>query len=175
MIILPRNRNQAMPKSAFPNAIELIDALFDFVVTNAANDYWRIDIGEVSSDLAQTIYNATGFDILGYTISMDSHGFRHLLNQHGLVDNEAQRGQTHVQKKDLGYIFAILETPDSITDAGKSRIGHNCILVEKQIRHKYYFSVWEIRTVQSLQKLRKKKHRLILHTFYIRHNTEKPS
>ena len=164
-----------MPKSAFPNAIELIDALFDFVVTNAANEYWRIDIGEVSKDLAQTIYNATGFDILGYTISMDSHGFRHLLNQHGLADNEAQRGQINVQKKDLGYVFAILETPDSITDTGKSRIGHNCILVEKQIKDKHYFTVWEIRTVQSLQKLRKKKHRLILHTFYIRRNTEKPS
>lgn len=35
-----------MFKSAFPNDTELIDALFDFVVTNAANDYWRIDIGE---------------------------------------------------------------------------------------------------------------------------------
>ncbi len=175
MIILPRNRNQAMPKSAFPNAIELIDALFDFVVTNAANDYWRIDIGRVSQSLAQVIYEATGFEILDYTISMDSHGFRHLLNQHGSEDNEGLRGQMNVQKKDLGYIFAILETADRITNTGKSRIGHPCILVEKQIRHKYYFSVWEIRTVQSLQKLRKKKHRLILHTFYIRHNTEKPS
>jgi phage-Barnase-EndoU-ColicinE5/D-RelE like nuclease3 len=164
-----------MSKNAFPDAIELIDALFDFVVTNAANDYWRIDIGEVSSDLAQTIYNATRFDILGYTISMDSHGFRHLLNQHGVADSEAQRGQTNVQKKDLRRIFPILETPDLITDTGKSRIGHNCILVEKTINDKHYFSVWEIRTVQSLQKLRKKKHRLILHTFYIRKKTEKPS
>jgi hypothetical protein len=164
-----------MSKSAFPDAIELIDALFDFVVTNAANDYWRIDIGEVSTDLAQPIYNATRFDILGYTISMDSHGFRHLLNQHGVANSEAQRGQINVQKKDLRRIFPILETPDLITDTGKSRIGHNCILVEKTINDKHYFSVWEIRTVQSLQKLRKKKHRLILHTFYIRKKTEKPS
>ncbi len=163
-----------MLKSAFSNATELIDALFDFVVTNAANDYWRIDIGEVSEDLAQIIYEATGFELLGYTISMDSYGLRHLLNQHGIADNEAQRGQINVQKKDLLHIFQILETPDSITDSGKSRIGHPCILVEKVIRDKYYFAVWEIRTVQSLQKLKKKKHRLILHTFYIRKLTEKP-
>ena len=105
---------------------------------------------------------------------MDSYGLRHLLNQHGIADNEAQRGQINVQKKDLLHIFQILETPDEMTDAGKSRVGHPCILVEKAIRDKLYFAVWEIRTVQSLQKLKKKKHRLILHTFYIRKLTEKP-
>ena len=78
------------------------------------------------------------------------------------------------EKKDLRLIFQILETPDLITDSGKSRLGHNCILVEKEIKGKYYFSVWEIRTIQSLQKLRKKKHRLVLHTLYIRKKTEKP-
>ena len=90
-----------MLKSAFSNATQLIDALFDFVVTNSANDYWRIDIGEVSEDLAQIMYEATGFELLGYTISIDSYGLRHLLNQHGIADNEAQRGQINVQKKDL--------------------------------------------------------------------------
>ena len=160
-----------MSKSAFPNAIELIDALFDFVITNAANEHWRIDIGQVSETLSETIYQSTGFDILGYTISMDSYGFRHLLNQHGISDNEVTRGQMSVQKKDLRFIFAILETSDKITHTGKSRLGHNCILVEKIVSDKHYFAVWEIRTVQSLQKLQKKKHRLILHTFYIRKKT----
>ena len=40
---MPLNKIHAMSKSAYPNAIELIDTLFDFVLTNAANDYWRID------------------------------------------------------------------------------------------------------------------------------------
>ncbi len=163
-----------MSKSAFPNSIELIDALFDFVVTNAANDYWRIDIGEVSKDMSQTIYNETNLELLGYTISMDSYGFRHLLNRHGVADNEMLRGQTSVQKKDLRFIFQILETPDLIMNSGKSRLGHPCILIEKIISDKNYFTVWEVRTIQSVQKLRKKKHRLILQTFYIRKQTKKP-
>ena len=171
---MPLNKIHAMSKSAYPNAIELIDTLFDFVLTNAANDYWRIDIGQVSEDLSQIIYKATSFELLDYTISLDSYGFRHLLNQHGISFNEVQRGQVSVEKKDLRLIFQILETPDIITDSGKSRLGHNCILVEKEIRDKYYFTVWEIRTIQSLQKLRKKKHRLVLHTLYIRKKTEKP-
>ena len=164
-----------MSKNAFPNAIELIDALFDFVLTTAAGDFWRIDIGEVSDDLSQTYSKEIGFELLGYTISMDSHGFRHLLNQHGTADKETPRGQLNVQKKDLRFIFSILETPDHITYIGKSRLGHPCILVEKAFTDRYYFAVFEIRTVQSLQKLRIKKHRLILHTFYIRKKTEKPS
>ncbi len=164
-----------MSKNAFSNAIELIDALFDFVLTTAAGDFWRIDIGEVSEDLSQTYSKATGFDLLGYTISMDSSGFRHLLNQHSTTEKETPRGQINVQKRDLRFIFQILETPDLITYTGKSRLGHPCILMEKEAKDRYYFAVWEIRTVQSLQKLRVKKHRLMLHTFYIRKKTEKPS
>ena len=88
---MPLNKIHAMSKSAFPNAIELIDTLFDFVLTNAANDYWRIDIGQVSEDLSHIIYKATSFELLDYTISLDSYGFRHLLNQHGISFNEVQR------------------------------------------------------------------------------------
>ena len=164
-----------MPKNAFSNAIELIDALFDFVVTSSANDFWRIDIGEVSEDLAQNIYKTTGFELLGYTISMDSYWFRHILNQHGISESEVTRGQINIQKKDLRFIVSILETPDILTDVGKSRLGHPCILLEKIIHDKHYFALWEIRTVQSVQKLRIKKHRFILHTYYIRKKTEKPS
>ena len=40
-------------KSCFPNAIELIDVLFDFVVTGAAKDYLRLDIGQITGDLAE--------------------------------------------------------------------------------------------------------------------------
>jgi phage-Barnase-EndoU-ColicinE5/D-RelE like nuclease3 len=163
-----------MSKNAFPNAIELIDALFDFVVTTSANDFWRIDIGQVSEDLAHSIHKISGLNLLDYTISIDSSGVRHILNQHGIAENEVTRGQLSVQKKDLQFIFHILETPDLMTHTGKSRLGNPCILVEKAIKDKYYFTLWEIRTVQSLQKLRKKKHRLILHTFYIRKITEKP-
>ena len=163
-----------MSKNAFPNAIELIDALFDFVVTNAANEYWRIDIGEVSEGLSQSIFDATNIELLGYTISMDSYGFRHLLNQHGIANNEILRGQVSVQKKDLRFAFPILDAPDFIIYGGQSRLGHDCIVFEKIINDKYYVIVWEVRTIKSIQKLRKKKHRLMLQTFYIRRQKEKP-
>ena len=36
--------------SIFPGATENIDALYDFTLTSAANEHWRIEIGLINSD-----------------------------------------------------------------------------------------------------------------------------
>lgn len=155
-------------KSCFPNAIELTDALFDFVVTGAAKDYLRLDIGKVSQSLAKTINNATQFNLENYIISIDSHGIRHIINKHGTSENEALRGQTLVQKRALWRIPQILESADNIEIVGKSAIGNALILFEKTIANQRYFTIWDIRIVKSLKKQAKKQSRIMLHTFYIR-------
>ena len=99
IVLLPQICYLTMSKNAFPDAIELIDALFDYAVTTSANDFWRIDIGQVSEDLAQSIHQITGLNILDYTISIDSSGVRHILNKHGIAENEVTRGQLSVQKR----------------------------------------------------------------------------
>ena len=155
-------------KNCFPNAIELIDALFDFVVTGAAKDYLRLDIGQVTTNLANKIKDETPFNLENYAISIDSHGIRHILIKHGTTQNESLRGQIPVQKRSLWRLPHIVESADNIEIVGRSAVGNSLILFEKNIGEYRYFTIWEIRTVTSLKKLAKKQNRIMLHTFYIR-------
>ncbi len=155
-------------KSYFPNAIELIDMIFDFVVTGAAKDYLRLDLGQINSELAEKIAETTPLNLEHYRISIDSHGIRHILNKHGLSQKERLRGQKHIQKRDLWRLPQIIDFSDKIEVIGKSAIGNDLILFEKTIGNDCYFTIWEIRTVTSLKKQAKKQNRIMLHTFYIR-------
>ena len=155
-------------KSCFPNAIELIDVLFDFVVTGAAKDYLRLDIGQITADLAEKIAETTPFSLENYRISIDSHGIRHILNKHGISEKEGLRGQKPIQKRALWLLPQIIEFSDNIDVIGKSAIGNDLILFEKTMDDDVYFTIWEIRTVTSLKKQAKKQSRIMLQTFYIR-------
>ncbi len=155
-------------KSCFPNAIELIDALFDFVVTGAAKDYLRMDIGQITTELADRIAEITPFCLKNYRISIDSHGIRHILNKHGTSEKEGLRGQKPIQKRALWRLPQIIEFSDNVDVIGKSAIGNDLILFEKTIGNDGYFTIWEMRTVTSLKKQVKKQSRIMLQTFYIR-------
>ena len=155
-----------MNKSTFQDAIEIIDALFDTVLTISANDYWKVDIGEINEDLATEIFNFTSFDVLGYMISLDTHGIRHIIKHHYTDKTEQSRGQKAIQKKDFRLLIKMINAPDNINDAGKSSIGNACILIEKEINEVHYFSIWEIITVTSKKK--NKKSRIVLQTLYAR-------
>lgn len=157
-----------MSKTCFPNAIELIDTLFDFVLTGAAKDYLRMDIGQISTHLAKDMNYFTQLNLENYLISIDSHGIRHLLNKHGISENEVLRGQVVVQKRTLWLLPQIIDRADKIQIAGKSAIGNDLILLEKTILDYRYYTIWEVRTVTSIKKQAKKHSRIMLHTFYIR-------
>ena len=155
-------------KTCFPNAIELIDMIFDFVVTGAAKDYLRLDLGQITSELAEIIAETTPFNLEHYRISIDSHGIRHILNKHGTAQKENLRGQKHIQKRDLWKLPQIIDFSDKIEVIGKSAIGNDLLVFEKTIDNNRYVTIWEIRTVTSLKKQAKKQSRIVLHTFYIR-------
>ncbi len=131
----------------FSNAIEQIDAIFDFTLINAANEYWRVDIGNIESDFAETIEEKTTFSLENYFISIDTHCIRHILRQHGNIKTEQNRGQIAIAKRELRFLIKILQTPDLIADAGKSVIGNDCVLLQKKIKEVVFTSIWEIRTV----------------------------
>ena len=89
-----------MNKSTYKDAIEIIDALFDTVLTISANDYWRVDIGEINEDLATKILNFTNFDVEGYMISLDTHGIRHIIKHHGTDKNRTiKRTKSNTKEK----------------------------------------------------------------------------
>jgi hypothetical protein len=154
-------------KSCFPNAVEIIDTLFDYVITGAASDYLRLDIGQIDTDLAENIRNNTNLELDNYFISLDSNGIRHILSKHGTVDGERLRGQIQVQKRSLWRIPQIIKAAEAIEVVGKSSLNNTLIQFEKQIGVNRYFTIWEIRTVTSLKKT-KKHSRIMLHTLFIR-------
>jgi hypothetical protein len=158
----------------FSNAIENIDAIYDFTLRNAANEHWRIDIGLINGVLANNIFENTNLELENYLISVDTHGIRHILRQHGTIETEKNRGQKVIQKKELRLLIKTIQQGDSISDAGKSALGNDCILLQKEIKGILYFSIWEVRKVTSVKKQSKKKSRIMLQTLY-GHQSKKPS
>ena len=123
-------------------------------------------MGVITSELADIICVSTNFKLENYTFSIDSHGIRHVLNQHGTIETKLTRGQLPIEKEDWLELPNIIQNADFIDDSQKSKLGNDCILFEKLIGEKRYFSIWEIRTVTSTRK--RKQSRLMLQTFYIR-------
>jgi hypothetical protein len=154
-----------MKKTIYQNAIEQIDVLFDHVITNAASDFLRVDIGIVNNDLAQEIFSQTNFSIENYEISIDSHGLRHIMNQHG-SEKEVLRGQVSIARKQVRLLIRVFENINRIFENPKSFLGKESIVVETIIEGLTYVSVWEIRKVTSIKK--GKKCRIILLTFYVK-------
>ncbi len=157
-----------MIKSCYPNAIELIDVVFDFVITEAAKTYLRMDIGQISMDLANKVEAQTNIQLSNFRISIDTHGIRHILFKHGNTESEALRGQLSVHKRNLWLIPNIIDFADTIQNAGKSSLGNDVILIEKTIKDYRYCTIWEVRAVKSIKKQTIKNSRIMLRTFYIR-------
>lgn len=159
----------------FQNTIEQIDAIFDFTLINAANEHWRIDIGLIDENVSKIILENINIELENFLISLDTHGIRHILRQHGTIETEKNRGQKVIQKKELRLLIKIIQQPDVINNAGKSAIGNDCILLQKEIKGVVFTSIWEIRTVTSTKKQNRKKSRIMLQTFYGQVQSKKPS
>jgi antitoxin component HigA of HigAB toxin-antitoxin module len=154
-----------MKKTIYQNAIEQIDVLFDHVITNSASDFLRVDIGVVNTELAKEVFEQTNFSIENYEISIDSHGLRHTMNQHG-SENEEQRGQIAIEREHFHQLSKIFEQPFEISRSRRSALGNDSVAIEKVFNQLLYVTVWEIRQVLSTKK--NKKSRVVLKTFYIR-------
>jgi antitoxin component HigA of HigAB toxin-antitoxin module len=154
-----------MKKTIYQNAIEQIDVLFDHVITNSASDFLRVDIGVVNTELANELSIHTPFSVENYVISIDSHGLRHTMNQHG-SENEEQRGQIAIEREHFHQLSKIFEQPFEISRSRRSALGNDSVAIEKVFNQLLYVTVWEIRQVLSTKK--NKKSRVVLKTFYIR-------
>ncbi len=155
-----------MNKTFFPNTDELIGNLVEFAQLDFINAYLRTDFGIIGKELAHEIYLYSHLKLEDYVFSIDSHGIRHVLNQPGTNETELTPGRLPVEKEDWLELPNIIQNADFIVDSQKSKLGNDCILFEKQIGEKRYFSVWEIRTITSPRK--RKQSRLMLQTFYVR-------
>ncbi len=145
------------------NLEKLISDLFDFAFNNPENIKKIVDIGIVDSHLALRIKENTGFETENYIISVDNYGIRHAVEHHGNVELEKLRGLIAVCKKDFDFLHEIIFEAENIKYGGKSNLGKDVILFEKNLLN-LYTAVLEVRLVTK----KGKQNRLILETFYIK-------
>jgi hypothetical protein len=110
----------------------------------ATNEHEILSIGTILN--VETIYTATGFDLSGFHRNLDNFGVRHIFKKHGIESIEIKRGQRAVISSDFALIPEVVNNPDKIEYAGKSRFAKaDLIKYQKRIGEETYFYVEEIR------------------------------
>jgi len=93
---------------------------------------------------SRLIENKTGFDLFGYTRTIDTSAVKHILKKHGNSEKELLRGQIAVLDSDFDLINAIA-FPENIISFEKNKIGNICLLYKTKIVETYFYAE-EIRT-----------------------------
>jgi len=95
----------------------------------------------------------------GFDFALDKSSVMHVLEKHGNVNAEANRGQRAVVAADYALLPDILNHPDRIEDAGKTANGMPSFQYIKDIHGEVYIAVMQLRKGRKM---------LSLQTFYIR-------
>lgn len=105
----------------------------------------EVDLGPVSPEVVERIRSATGVDVAGYRHAVSNHDLRHIHKQHGDAAAEARRGQIAVTPADMERLPLVLQRPDSVEDAGRSKRGLQTVRLSR-VLDGVLFVVEEIRT-----------------------------
>ena len=138
--------------------IKAIGELVNFSKTDRFNKNKVLKLSLITNEVAKRIENKTGFDLFGYTRTIDTSAIRHILKKHGNQEKESQRGQIAVLDSDFNLINAIA-LPENIISFEKNKLGNNCLLYKTKIVETYFYAE-EIRTGKkylSLNTLYKRK------------------
>jgi len=145
--------------------------LFDILFEKAVHQpplFDNINLFCIDNNLNIRIKQNTNYDLSGFWVSLDTNAINHTLKQHGNENVEKLRGQIVVVKNDFSLIEKVVIEADNICLAGKSSIGNDLIIFEKNIEQITYFMVFEIRKIVISKKQKYKLNRLALQTLYKR-------
>lgn len=145
------------------NSKERINELFDFAFNNPKNELQRVDLGIISTELAENIAQNCKINVENHVFTVDNYGILHAISEHGMEQMEELRGQIGLKKADFSILEQLIREVDSVELEGENSLK-NPILVFETMLEKHYFSVWEVRTVRK----KRKKNRLFFVTMYIR-------
>ena len=141
-----------------------INDLYDECLENFEQFHRKIDLFQISENLALIIKEKTNINLIGFWVCIDNFGILHTLENHGNPLSEAKRGQIAVEKEDFITMIEVCLYPDEIKFIGNTKHTQKPMLqFEKKIENKI-FVVKEIRVVTSAKK--NKLSRLIFHTMY---------
>ncbi len=127
---------------------EDIHRFVDESVASKTNEKKVLSLGSVSPANVAAVKEAAGVDLGGYERVIDNYSARHLVSAHADAASELSRGQLPVTTKDIALIPSIVETPDMIENAGKTRVGREGVRYVKRINGAVYY-VEEVRNRQK--------------------------
>ena len=94
---------------------------------------FKMYLGKVKQNIADTIKSRLGIDVNNYNISLSADSIRHTIKKHSNVETENARGQIALTAEDFQNIPDIINNPDNIELSGKSKQGKPSIRFEKNI------------------------------------------
>lgn len=93
----------------------------------------KLYVGKIKQNVADSIKSKLGIDTNNYNISLSADNIRHAINQHSNIKKETARGQEPLTIEDFENIPDIINNPDNLEEAGKSKQGKPAIRFEKNI------------------------------------------
>lgn len=106
-------------------------ALSDSDIQNFAKK--ALDVPKIKNSVSAKIKSQLGINVEGYNISLKNDAIRHTIAQHSDMFKENLRGQVPITVEDFKNIPEIINNPDNIEYAGKTKQGKPVIRFEKNI------------------------------------------
>lgn len=98
----------------------------------------RLYMGTIPDSAANTIRDATGVDVSGYTAILPGDSVQHIFKNHGADATERTRGQRAVTENDISLIPRVLSDPDSVSLSSETDVlGRPVLLLTKRIGDTY--------------------------------------
>lgn len=98
----------------------------------------RLYMGTIPDSAANTIRDATGVDVSGYTAILPGDSVQHIFKNHGTDATERTRGQRAVTEDDISLIPRVLSDPDSVSLSSETDVlGRPVLLLTKRIGDTY--------------------------------------
>lgn len=116
-------------------------------------------LGLLTATDAAAVQSLKEVAVGGFDFALDASAVRHIQRQHGNDGAERRRGQRAVTQADYAQLPAILNDPDTVTDAGMNDAGMPLVRYQKEIGGELYSAVFGVRNRRRM---------LALSTLYVR-------
>ncbi len=120
-----------------PSSVEELERalgeLVELAYSNPAAPRQRVALGQVTPELAETIFAATGLRLSGYLHVLDHYAVRHALKEHGDEGRERRRGLEAVTETTFRLVPLVVLSPDEIEPAGQTSTGLDVLRFKKRI------------------------------------------
>jgi hypothetical protein len=108
--------------------MSLFDQIINFIKRIAPGKYKILQLWEVDKNESAKINKNTGYEVEGYTHTIDSYSIEHIQDRH-----------PDLEKNDIAKIPDIIYQPDTIYNAGNKHIGY-----KKEFKDKNFTYIEEI-------------------------------